>query len=101
MEQDSAMRSDKLAQVQLVMYTRGYCHLCDDMQQALVPLVAQYDTGLVLVDIDADAEAQSLALYDELVPVLVARLADGSEQQICHYFLDVVRLTAFLSAPVI
>lgn len=95
MKESQALSKAEPMPVQLVMYTRSYCHLCDDMQQALAPLVAQHDIDLVLVDVDADPH--SLALYDELVPVLVARLADGSEQQICHYFLDVVRLTAFLS----
>lgn len=81
--------------VRLLLYTRSYCHLCDDMQHALAPLVAQHGIDLVLVDVDADPKL--VALYDELVPVLIARLADGSDLQICHYFLDVCRLTAFLS----
>ncbi len=70
----------------LILYSRGYCHLCDDMQQALAPLQAEFEFRLTVVDVDADPEL--VALYDELVPVLVAPQADGSMRRLCHYFLD-------------
>lgn len=70
----------------LVLYSRSYCHLCDDMREALVPYAAEFEFDLTIVDVDGDPRL--VALYDELVPVLTAALADGSTRQLCHYFLD-------------
>jgi hypothetical protein len=69
------------------------------MRAALAPFAAQFDVELTVIDIDAAAtdDPALLARYDELVPVLTARLADGDERQLCHYFLDPVTLTAFFA----
>ena len=77
----------------LVLYSRSYCHLCEDMLLALQSNFAQSLYQLTVKDVDQDPAA--VALYDELVPVLVVRAADGSETQLCHYFLDVERMAAF------
>ena len=78
-----------------ILFSRSYCHLCDDMQQALQTQFAPELYTLEVRDVDQDDAA--LALYDELVPVLVARLADGSEKKLCHYFLDAQQVQAFLN----
>jgi len=65
----------------LTLVSRSYCHLCQEMEVALRPLLAEFDIDLEVLDVDADPTLE--ALYDELVPVL---LHDGEE--LCHYFLD-------------
>jgi hypothetical protein len=81
----------------LILYGRSYCHLCEDMQLALNPFAALFDFTLDIVDVDSDPEL--VALYDELVPVLVARQADGSQRQLCHYFLDPAAMHGFFAEP--
>ena len=82
------------------LYSRSYCHLCDDMLQALRPLQTDYAFTIDVVDIDADDAL--LAQYDELVPVLVAQhcvtAPPASREQLCHYFLDEARVRAYLEA---
>lgn len=77
------------------LYSRSYCHLCDDMRAAFVALDLQIRYELEVVDIDADTAA--LALYDELVPVLVGLNANGQPRQLCHYFLDETAVRDFVA----
>lgn len=79
----------------LTLYSRSYCHLCDDMLEALRPLAAQAGCTVTVVDVDADVAL--VARYDALVPVLVAVAADGSVQQLCHHFLDVAAVRRLLT----
>jgi hypothetical protein len=74
----------------LTLISRAYCHLCQDMELALRPLLAEFGVDVEVFDVDADPELE--ALYDELVPVL---LHQGSE--LCHYFLDVIKVRDYLS----
>ena len=74
----------------LTLVSRCYCHLCHEMEQALLPLAAEFGFDVDIVDVDTDPELE--ALYDELVPVLLHR---GTE--LCHYFLDVAKVRACLS----
>lgn len=83
-----------MAGVTLTLYSRSYCHLCDDMHDALQPLLATYGVDVVVVDVDSDDAL--VALYDELVPVLVGCRAGGVPEQLCHYFLDKTAVEAFL-----
>jgi len=73
----------------LTLVSRSYCHLCQEMEVALRPLLAEFDIDLEVLDVDADPTLE--ALYDELVPVL---LHDGAE--LCHYFLDVRKVRDYL-----
>lgn len=79
--------------ISFLLYGRGYCHLCDDMRTALDRFASRY--GFVVETIDVDADPLALAQYDELVPVLVGRRADGSLQTLCHYYLDTAAVLAF------
>ena len=81
---------------QFTLYTRSYCHLCDDMLEALQSLSGEYPFTVELMDVDADEGLQ--AQFDELVPVLFGRQDDGESVQLCHYFLDEVRVRAFLES---
>jgi hypothetical protein len=77
------------------LYSRGYCHLCDDMLLQL----QQYldDDGIPIVVLDVDADEELLKRFDELVPVLVGQKEGKEPQQICHYFLDIEQLKTFLN----
>jgi hypothetical protein len=84
---------------QFTLYSRSYCHLCDDMLAALHNLQSPEQPFTVdVIDIDAAAEAGDsslLARFDTLVPVLFGDL-DGPE--LCHYFLDEVAVRNWLAA---
>ena len=66
------------------LYSRSYCHLCDDMLDALNALQGEGPRFTVDV-IDVDADPALVARFDELVPVLFGDLA---QPELCHYFLD-------------
>ncbi len=83
-----------MAAKHFILYSRSYCHLCDDMLSALRSSFAQQEYEVEVKDVDSDAAA--LALYDELVPVLLAQQVDGSLLQLCHYFLDRDKVAAYL-----
>lgn len=70
----------------LILYSRTYCHLCDDMLAALHELRGECGFEVSVVDVDADPVLEEK--YNERVPVLTTE--DGRE--ICHYFLDVAKL---------
>ena len=67
--------------MELTLYLRAYCHLCEDMQAALVPW--QKALGFTLKTVDVDSAPELVERFDTLVPVLMA-----GDQEICHYFLD-------------
>ncbi|QAU34253.1 glutaredoxin family protein [Janthinobacterium sp. 17J80-10] len=79
--------------VEFTLYSRSYCHLCDDMLAALQALQGEFSFTVSVEDVDADPAL--VELYDELVPVLVGRHA-GTESRLCHYFLDAEAVRAFL-----
>jgi len=81
---------------QFTLYSRVYCHLCDDMLQQLRLFLN--DDSVVIEVLDVDADDALLAQFDELVPVLFGKKAGQPAQQLCHYFLDLDQLKAFLNA---
>lgn len=82
--------------VHFIIYSRSYCHLCEEMLKALHALSSDYSFTTELVDVDLD---ESLcARFDELVPVLVGQKAGGEAVQLCHYFLDEGKTRAFLAS---
>jgi hypothetical protein len=66
------------------LYSRSWCHLCDDMYAALMALHSERHPFTVEV-IDVDADDALVARFDELVPVL---FGDLNQPELCHYFLD-------------
>ncbi|MET0265145.1 MAG: glutaredoxin family protein [Duganella sp.] len=79
------------------LYSRSYCHLCQDMHDALLRLQPPGQVFSVdVIDIDEAGDPALLARYDELVPVL---FADLSQPELCHYFLDEAKILALLHAP--
>lgn len=83
-----------MSAVHFILYSRSYCHLCEEMMQALQKFHERYAFTIEQIDVDADEGLTTL--YDELVPVLTARNSKGTSVQLCHYFLDVPRVEAFL-----
>ena len=68
------------------LYSRSYCHLCQDMFDALQRLQTPEKPFTVeVIDIDASSDPSLLARFDELVPVLFSDLA---QPELCNYFLD-------------
>jgi hypothetical protein len=84
---------------QFTLYSRSYCHLCDDMLAALHNLQSpEQPFTVAVIDIDAAAEAGDsslLARFDTLVPVL---FGDPHTRELCHYFLDEVAVRNWLAA---
>ena len=100
--------------IYFTLYSRSYCHLCDDMREALQKLLEHVPHQIIMRDVDQDPEL--LKMFDELVPVLFAKrlansvadsVADSADdsaddsnlsdagQQLCHYFLDTDKVKAF------
>ncbi|EGF32064.1 Glutaredoxin 2 [Oxalobacteraceae bacterium IMCC9480] len=82
--------------IHFILYSRSYCHLCDDMLTAL-----RTELGTLAADIsvfDVDEDPLLLEKYDELVPVLTGRHDLGPERELGHYFLDTERLSQFIAA---
>ena len=79
----------------LTFLTRAYCHLCDTMRNALMPLAAAHGAKVRELDVDADPALE--AAYGDLVPVvLLGDVDDG--QVLCHYHLDRARVVAALTS---
>jgi hypothetical protein len=75
--------------VNLTLYGRGYCHLCEIMWEALIPLREEFGFTLVSFDVDSDEAVEER--LGELVPVLM-----HGNVEICHYHLDADALRAYL-----
>ena len=73
-----------------MLLVRAYCHLCDDMREALAPLAARFGWAIEEIDIDADAVLEKR--WGDSVPVLLA-----GERELCRYRIDAAVVTAFLS----
>jgi thioredoxin-like negative regulator of GroEL len=75
-----------------VLYSRSWCHLCEDMHGALRAFMARQGLPYTVDVVDVDADPVLVARFDELVPLLYA---DGAE--LCHYFLDEAALAGYLA----
>jgi len=76
-----------------ILYSRSYCHLCDDMLTALRALSAEQ---LPIEVVDVDLHADLVERYDELVPVLMGVEEGQAPRQLCNYFLNENNVRAFL-----
>jgi hypothetical protein len=74
----------------LTLLVRAYCHLCNDMRDALAPLAARFGWPVDEIDIDSDAMVEKQ--WRESIPVLLA-----GERELCRYRIDAAVVTAFLS----
>ena len=78
------------AESTLTVYSRSYCHLCDEMIAGLQPLQARFGFALAIVDVDGDPGLE--ARYGEHVPVL----AHGA-RELCRHRLDRALVTDYLA----
>ncbi|MGH8529078.1 MAG: glutaredoxin family protein [Nevskiales bacterium] len=78
--------------VELVLYSRLGCHLCEQMQAELAELGAELAFALRVEDVDRNAAWR--AAYGNEIPVLTT--VDGRE--ICRHVLDPGALRAYLAA---
>ncbi len=76
--------------IELTLLSRSYCHLCHDMEAALLPIAGEYGASVKIVDVDDHPEL--LGPYDELVPVLL-----HGDTELCHYFLDETKTREYLA----
>lgn len=75
------------------LYSRSWCHLCEDMLTALRALeTPPFRFDIEVIDVDADPAL--VARFDELVPVLMPGTGDV---ELCHYFLDHGAVTQYLA----
>ncbi len=75
--------------VALTLYSRSWCHLCDDMLAGLRALQSREPFDLAVIDVDSDpALAQR---YGERVPALI-----HGESELCHHHLDLPAVTDYL-----
>jgi hypothetical protein len=74
-----------LMPVQLTLYVKEGCSLCDDMERSLSDYRAELDFDARRVAINGNDALE--ARYGERVPVL-----SRGDEEICHYFLDLAAL---------
>jgi hypothetical protein len=80
--------------MRFTLYSRSYCHLCEDMLAALQAMAPEGRAFEVdVIDVDVDADPALVERFDELVPVLYGRL---DEPELCHYFLDEAAVRRYL-----
>ena len=78
----------------LTLLSRAYCHLCDEMRNAVVPIALRH--GVAVVDVDVDGEPALEVAFGERVPVLLLGAPmDGIE--LCHFHLDADTVEAALA----
>jgi hypothetical protein len=93
---DDGRRSDA---VRLTLLTRAYCHLCDEMAEALEPIASAAGTAVDLIDIDAPGREALEEAWGDCVPALFAGdPADGV--LLCATRLDPERVRAALGGTV-
>ena len=76
--------------MQLTMYSRSGCHLCDDMKEVLERVRRQQPFTLTIVDITSDPTL--LKRYQHEIPVLVTQ-----ETEIARHRIDETTLIQFLA----
>ncbi len=77
--------------MELILYYREQCHLCDAMRKAMVAF-SRREAPLEWREIDIDRDIELIRRYDTRVPVLCR-----GEQEICHFFFDETALRAALA----
>lgn len=73
----------------LTLYSRAWCHLCDDMLSGLQSLQSGLSFELTVIDVDSDSALEQR--FGDWVPVLM-----HGERELCHYHLDSAAVTDYL-----
>ncbi|HEY9191861.1 MAG TPA: glutaredoxin family protein, partial [Methyloversatilis sp.] len=74
---------------ELTLYLRRWCHLCDDLLEALEPMIAPY--GITVREIDIDEHPEFEDVYGEHIPVLCA-----GARELCRHRLDAGAVETYL-----
>ena len=83
--------------MKLTLLTRAYCHLCDEMAEALGPIASAGGAAVDLIDVDAPGHEALEEAWGDRVPALFAGdPADGV--LLCATRLDPERVQAVLGA---
>ena len=82
--------ANETAATELTVYSRTYCHLCDEMIAGLQQMQARFRFTLNIVDVDSDDALE--ALYGDDVPVLA-----HAARELCRHRLDSPRVTEYLT----
>ncbi|MDP1533216.1 MAG: glutaredoxin family protein [Burkholderiales bacterium] len=75
--------------LELTLYGRSWCHLCDDMLTGLRALEGGRPFRVAVIDVDSDRELEQR--FGEKVPVLM-----HGDRELCHYHLNVAAVTEYL-----
>ncbi len=90
--------------LRFTLYSRSYCHLCEDMRDALLAMqgtmgatanAPAQPVRFAVEVVDVDADPALVERFDELVPVL---FGDPDAPELCHYFLDKAAVLAYIDA---
>lgn len=68
--------------LELTLYTRAGCHLCEEAKQQLAPLVREF--GLIYSEVDVDSDPALTARFGEEVPVVFL-----NERKVAKFRVDV------------
>lgn len=79
--------------MQVTLYTRAGCHLCDEAKAQIAPLLRRFALTLEEVDIDTDTELQ--ARFGKDVPVI---FLDG--RKVAKHRIDVDQFRRLLERAV-
>ena len=71
-------------EIEVTLYTRKGCHLCEEAKAQMAPLLREFGARLREVDIDADETLR--ALYDLDVPVIFL-----GERKVAKHGLDLAQ----------
>ena len=71
--------------MELILYTRAGCHLCDEAKGSLAPVLQEF--GVALKEVDVDTDPALAARYGEQVPVL---MLDG--RKLAKFHVDVAQV---------
>jgi thiol-disulfide isomerase/thioredoxin len=77
--------------IQLSVYIRPGCHLCDDMMMQLQRLQSEYSFDFHPINVDSCP--QLVAQYGVRIPVLT-----HGDEELCHYFLDQAAVVQLVSS---
>jgi len=78
-------RKNGRSAIELTLYSRPGCHLCDEMKAQLAPIAARHRFAIREINIDTDRGLREK--FNEEVPVLFL-----GEKKIAKYFLDLSQL---------
>jgi len=80
----------------LTLLSRAYCHLCNEMRDAVHPVAEA--AGAAVIEVDVDAYPDLEAAYGERVPVLMLGApADGIV--LCQFRFDAAAVESAVGRP--